>query len=139
MGLLETQEALAKKGMSFAILLAIKACGVDLKLYGKTEDEFSRAYGSKAYKTDKGSFVALRGLLTADEFSSIDALSTNTFEEGYLWVDQVLIDTDIIKSSDEVGIIRQDTLLRRVKIKEQLSVGFTDSVLKKFRVSNIAG
>lgn len=129
MSLLHTIESVVKTSVTNQVSLLTSLFSVKCRLHKPVKDTYSEVYGIHS-GVEKADFIEIDLLCIGDTSSPFDQRSVGTFQEGWVFTNDVRVEV-----GDQIDVIREDGRGRRYKIERKESIGTTDKVFSKFRLS----
>lgn len=121
-------EKIAAESIVPVITQLIDLIGTTVNVYrAETLGVYEKVYGVQG-KNDYTAYDTIEVLLSPGGFISIDSVSVGLYEASYIYsLSEVTI-------GDILEVVREDNLLRRLKIKSVQNIGSTDKILYRYGV-----
>lgn len=117
------------------LLYILKQAWIDIDVYVPATDVRSRVYGSSKGIIDTTTNTPnfqIKGFIGGNDFSRIDAYSSSSLSEAFLYT----TDTQI-KTGDTIVQVRGDNLSQRWEVGSLQKTGVQDGVVKRFALSSL--
>lgn len=105
--------------------------GMPVRLRKSSIDLYSKAYGVESGEVSE-SYEEIEAILTSDTFDSSDKFGTGIFDEGWM----VTREACKVNTGDLIEVLRDDGTYYQYKVVSKQTIGVTDEVMAKFRLSS---
>lgn len=111
----------------------MKAYGQEVEVFQPTADTFSDVYGTASGDRKYESAGTVEVLATGDSFYPSDGLSSGSFDQGYIYLQESSF--GLIYSGCVISVKSRDDKIRKFQVERKEDIGVMTSAFERYRIS----